>query len=30
MAYFVNDLQSISFVVHEEKIYDVAYNDIRS
>jgi len=28
MASFVDDLQSISFVVHEEKTYDVVHDDI--
>jgi len=30
MPNFVDDLQFISFVVHEEKIYDVVHDDIRS
>jgi len=30
IATFVDDLPSLSFVVHEEKIYDVVYDDIGS
>jgi len=30
MTSFADDLQFISFVVHEEEIYDVVYDDIGS